>query len=46
MIWVDPRTAVRAWCMSGDPNCRNPPWTEATLNDEKKLDVDMNDNNF
>ena len=27
LIWVDPRTAVRAWRISGDPNCRNPPWT-------------------
>ena len=31
LIWVDPRTAVRAWCMSGDPNCRNPPWTGNTV---------------
>ena len=31
LIWVDPRTAVRAWCMSGDPNCRNPPWTGSTV---------------
>ena len=31
LIWVDPRTAVRAWCMSGDPNCRNPPWAENSV---------------
>ena len=31
LIWVDPRTAVRAWCMPGDPNCRNPPWTGNTV---------------
>ena len=33
LIWVDPRTAVRSWCtlMSGDPNCRNPPWTGNTV---------------
>ena len=31
LIWVDPHTAVRAWCMSGDPNCRNPPWIGNTV---------------
>ena len=31
LIWVDPRTAVRAWCMSGAPNCRNLPWTGNTV---------------
>ena len=25
------RAAVYAWCMSGDPNCKNPTWTRSTV---------------
>ena len=31
LIWLDPHVAVHAWCMSGDPNSKNPSWSGNTV---------------